>query len=177
LGANGSHQIDLMRYWLGDVGAISGQVAVMVPDRRDKNTGEAWTATADDQISFMAEMTNGALVNVFLSGVARHGTGNSTLIFGSEGTIKLADGDEKLLFARPGEDFQDLSETDPHASLPGINKGIWNVSVVGMMGAITDAIRDQQPIQNAATFYDGWKCQLTMDAVRQSWQERRWISL
>lgn len=177
LGANGSHQIDLLRYWLGEVGAVSGQVATMVPDRRDKNTGEPWTATADDQVSFTLEMQSGALVSVFLSGAARHGTGNSSQIFGSEGTIKLADADEKLLVARAGEDFADLSETDPNAALPGINKGIWNVSVVAMMAAIMDAIRSGQPVQTAATFDDGWRCQLVMDAVRQSSAERRWIGI
>lgn len=105
LGANGSHQIDLLRYWLGDIGAIDGQIATMVPKRRDKHTGEPWTATADDQVSFTAEMRNGALASVFLSGAARHNMGNHVKIFGSEGTIKLADADEKLWVARAGEDF------------------------------------------------------------------------
>ncbi len=176
LGANGSHQIDLLRYWLGDIGAISGQVATMVPNRVDKTTGEPWTATADDEVSFTLEMQNGALVTVFLSGVARHNMGNHTHIFGSEGTIKLADADEKLLVARVGEDFADVSEDDPNAALPGINKGIWNVSVVGMMRELTDAIRTGQPPQTAATFADGLAAQIAMDAVRQSSAERRWMT-
>jgi len=58
------------------------------------------------------------------------------MIFGSEGTIKLFDADEKLLVARAGEDFQDLSEADPNAGLEGVGKGIWNVSVVAMMQEI-----------------------------------------
>lgn len=177
LGANGSHQIDLIRYWLGDMGAISGQIATMVANRRDKTTGEAWTATADDQASFTAEMQNGALVSVFLSGAARHNMGNRTEIFGSEGTITLLDADEKLMVARAGEAFQDMSETDPNASLPGVGKGIWNVSVVAMMHEIADAIRANRRTETAATFDDGLKCQLAMDAVRQSSKERKWINL
>ncbi|MBL8131552.1 MAG: Gfo/Idh/MocA family oxidoreductase [Anaerolineae bacterium] len=177
LGANGSHQIDLIRYWLGDVGAVSGQITTMVPNRRDKNTGEPWTATADDQVSFTLEMQNGALVSVFLSGAARHNIGNSSMIFGSEGSIKLADADEKLWVARAGEDFAEVTEIDPNASLPGVNKGIWNVSVVGMMQEIMAAIRESRPVTSAATFVDGWKCQLVMDGVRQSWSEHRWIKL
>jgi predicted dehydrogenase len=175
LGANGSHQIDLLRYWLGDIAAISGQVATMVPNRVDKATGEPWTATADDQVSFSAEMQNGALVSVFLSGAARHNIGNHVHIFGSEGTIKLADADEKLWLAHAGEDYADVSETDPNASLPGIGKGIWNVSVVAMMQAIASAIREQRPLQTGATFADGLAAQIAMDAVRQSSAERRWI--
>lgn len=177
LGANGSHQIDLLRFWLGDFGAVSGQVATMVPNRIDKQTGQAWTATADDQVSFTAEMQSGALASVFISSAARHNIGNQTQIFGSEGTIKLADADERLLVARTGEDFQDMSEDDPNASLPGIGKGIWNVSVVAMMQEMMGAIRDRRPLQAGATFADGLRCQIVMDAVRQSSSERRWITL
>ncbi len=177
LGANGSHQIDLLRYWLGDIGAIDGQIATMVPNRRDKHTGEPWTATADDQVSFTAEMRNGALASVFLSGAARHNMGNHVQIFGSDGTIKLADADEKLWVARAGEDFQDMSETDPNAALPGIGKGIWNVSVVAMMQEIISAIRAGRETQTAATFADGLRTQIAMDAVRLSSRERRWVQL
>lgn len=177
LGANGSHQIDLLRFWLGDIASISGQVAVMVPDRIGRDTGESWVATADDQASFTAEMTNGALVNVFMSGAARHTMGNHTWIFGSEGTIKLSNDDEKLLVARAGEDFVDMSETDPNASLPNVGKGIWNVSFVGLMQEFTAAIREERRLKAGATFEDGLKCQIAMDAVRRSSEERRWIDL
>ncbi len=177
LGANGSHQIDLLRFWLGDLGAINGQLATMVPDRVDKTTGQPWTATADDQVSFLAEMQNGALASVFLSGAARHSTGNHVQIFGSEGTIMLADADEKLLVARAGEQFQDMSEPDPNASLPGIGKGIWNVSFVGLIHEAAAAIREGRQPAWGATFADGLKCQQAMDAVRQSSRERRWVAL
>jgi predicted dehydrogenase len=177
LGANGSHQIDLLRFWLGDIGAISGQLATMVPNRIGKQTGEPWTATADDQVSFTAEMQSGAIVSVFLSGAARHGVGNHVEIFGSEGTIMLADKDERLLVARAGEEFQDMSETDPTADRPGVGKGIWNVSFVGLIQEATAAIREKRATREGATFADGLKCQQAMDAVRQSWAERRWIAL
>jgi predicted dehydrogenase len=177
LGANGSHQIDLLRFWLGDLGAISGQLATMVPNRLDKTTGAAWVATADDQVSFTAEMQNGALASVFMSSAARHNIGNQVHIFGSEGTIKLADSDEKLWVARAGADFQDMSESDPNASLPGVGKGIWNVSVVAMMQEVTTAIRERCPPTWGATFADGLKCQQAMDAIRLSSKERRWVTL
>jgi predicted dehydrogenase len=176
LGANGSHQIDLLRFWLGDLGAISGQLTTMVPNRTDKTSGTPWVATGDDQFSFTAEMKNGALASVFVSSAARHNIGNSVQIFGSDGTIKLADGDEKLLLARTGEDFQDVSETDPNAALPGIGKGIWNVSFVALMQETMGAIREKRPLKEGATFADGLKCQEAMDALRRSSKERRWVN-
>ncbi len=177
LGANGSHQLDLLRWWLGDIGAITGHVATMVAQRTDKNTGEPWTATADDEVSFFAEMKNGALATVVLSGAARHGAGNYVQIFGSEGTILLSNDDEKLRVARAGEDFQDMSQTDPNASLPGIGKGIWNVSFVALANELIGAIRERRPLREGATFADGLKTQEAIDAVKQSWAERRWINL
>lgn len=177
LGANGSHQLDLLRFWLGDIGAICGQVATMVPNRVDPKTGEAWTATADDVVSFSLEMQNGAWASVFLSGVARHNMGNHVQIFGSEGSILLSNDDEKLMVAKAGEPFEDMSETDPNADLPGIGKGIWNVSFVALMQELTAAIREGRPTRAGATFADGLKTQQAMDAVHQSYAERRWITL
>lgn len=177
LGANGSHQFDLLRFWLGDIDSISGHITTMVPNRKDKNTGEPWTATADDQVNFTATMKNGALASYFLSSAARHTPGNTVQIFGSEGTIRISNDDEKLWVARVGEDYQDLSETDPNASIAGIGKGIWNVSFVNLMRELTDAIREGRPVTHAATFADGMKAQQAMDAVKQSWEERRWVNL
>ena len=177
LGANGSHQLDLLRFWLGDIGAINGQIATMVPNRIDKHSGQAWVATADDQASFLAEMQNGALCSVFMSGAARHGVGNHTQIFGSEGTILLSNSDEKLLVAKVGEDYVDMSETDRNADLPGVNPGIWNVSFVGLMRELTTAIQEKRSIVWGASFADGHQTQIAMDAIRQSSQERRWIPL
>ncbi len=177
LGANGSHQLDLLRFWLGDIGAVSGQLATLAAARLDKTTGAPWTASADDQFSFTAEMRSGALCSVFVSSAARHGAGNQTQIFGSEGTIMLADGDEKLLVARAGEDFQDMSLRDSNADLPGLGAGIWNVSFVALMQELTAAIRERRQLAWGATFADGHQCQIAMDAIRRSSQERRWVAL
>ena len=112
-----------------------------------------------------------------LSGAARHGTGNQTQVFGSEGTITLADNDERLLVAKAGEDFVDMSERDPNADLDGIGGGIWNVSFVALMQELTAAIREERSLSWGATFADGHLCQIAMDAVRQSHVERRWVNL
>lgn len=177
LGANGSHQIDLLRFWLGEIGALTGQIATMVPNRIDKTTGEPWTATGDDQFSFTAEMKNGALASIFVSSVARHNMSNQVQIFGSEGTIRLADSDEKLLVARADGDFEDMSEQDPNAALPGVLKGIWNVSFVSLIHEATAAIREKRRTRQGSTFWDGLQNQIAMDAVRRSWAERRWVTL
>lgn len=177
LGASGSHMIDLLRFWLGDIGAVSGQVATMAPERFDKDTGARWRATADDHFSFTAEMRNGALCSVTVSFSGRHGHGNHAQIFGSEGTIMLSESDEKLLMALAGEEMQDMSLRDPNSKLPGIGTGIWNVSFVALMEELTAAIREERQLAWGATFEDGHQCQIALDALRQSSRERRWVAL
>lgn len=175
LGANGSHQVDLLRWWLGEVAWVSGAAPVMVPGRVDPATGESWTATADDMAFFTLETTSAAVAQVFMSGVAAHGMGNATRIFGSGGTITLSNSDERLLFAPAGGDFEDITVSDPNAALPGINAGIWNVSVVALMQELASAIREGRKPARGATFADGLANQRVLDAVRISGAERRWV--
>ena len=175
LGANGSHQTDLLRWWLGEVAWVTGAAPVMVPDRIDPASGEAWRATADDLAHFTLEMESGAIAQVFMSGVAAHGTGNQTRIFGSEGTIVLDNADERLLLAKDGGDFEDVTVPDPNAALPGVNHGIWNVSVVALMQELCAAVREGRKPSQGATFADGLANQIVLDAVRISGAERRWV--
>lgn len=177
LGANGSHQIDLLRWWLGEVCAVSAQLATLTVERRDPDSGKAWQATADDLSHLSLAFEGGALAHVLISGVARHELGNHTQVFGSEGTILLSDDDEILRLARAGEGFEDVSEADPHARLPGILPRVWNVSVVGLLEELISAIREGRPVSEGATFADGLRCQEVMDAARLSSAQRRWIDI
>jgi len=175
LGANGSHQVDLLRWWLGAVSWVTGAAPVMVPQRRDPASGEAWTATADDVAYFTAEMASGAVAQVFISAVAARTMSNVTQLFGSRGTLLLDNQDERLWLARGSSAFEDISVADPNAGLPGVGAGIWNVSVVGLLQALGAAIQQGHRLPQAATFADGLATQCVLDAVRLSGTERRWV--
>ena len=177
LGANGSHQVDLMRWWFGEVGAVLGIVETMIPDRLDKHTGEPWTATADDYDHLLLELERCRRADVVMSGVARHNMDNVTEIYGSEGTIVLTNKDERLLVGAPGKDLEDVSVADPNAQLPGVNKGIWNVSFVALMQELCAAVREGRAPNEGATFEDGWRNQAVLDAAKRSHAERCWVSL
>jgi predicted dehydrogenase len=177
LGANGSHQTDMLRWWLGEPTAVVGQALTVVPDRVDKATGEAWTATADDLSHFMLEMPGGALAQVFMSGVAAVNMGNETQVFGSKGALTLSNSDERLYFAKAGQGFEEITVPDPTAELAGLNKGIWNVSVVSALRELCAAIAEGRELRQGATFVDGLRNQLVLDAVRASTASRRWESL
>ncbi len=177
LGANGSHNVDLLRWWLGEVAAVSGETRTLVPDRLDKTTGAPWTADADDFVSFRLEMRSGAVAEVVISAAARHGVDNTIQIFGSEGTITLSGTTETLKVAKAGGTFEDISLADPNAGLDGIGPGVWNVSVVAALRELAAAISESRQVREGATFLDGWRNQVVLDCVRRSTEERRWIEV
>ena len=177
LGATGSHQVDLLRWWFGEIMAVSGQVKTIVPDRIDKTTGRKWTATADDFVQFTAELRTGALASVTISTIARHARGNDLSIYGSEGTVTLSNDTERLLYAPAGKPLSELQVEDPYAALDGLNPGIWNQSVVGALRELCGAITEGRRLREGATFADGLRNQRVLDAIKQSERERRWISL
>lgn len=177
MGANGSHQVDMLRWWLGEPASVIGQALTVVPDRVCKVTGEAWVATSDDLSHMTLEMQSGALAQVFMSGVAVANMGNETQVFGSKGTITLSNSDEKLYFAKAGESFNDISVEDPNASLEGLNKGIWNVSVTAALQELCAAITEDRGLKRGASFVDGLRNQMVVDAVFASTASRRWEDL
>jgi predicted dehydrogenase len=177
LGANGSHNVDLLRWWLGEVASVSGETRTLIPDRLDKATGAPWTADADDFCSFRMEMRSGAVAEIVMSAAARHGVENTVQVFGSEGTIALSATTEVLQVATVGGSFEDVTIKDPNASLPGVNAGVWNVSVVALMRELAGAIVEKRPLAEGATFRDGWLNQIVLDCVRRSSAERRWVEV
>lgn len=177
LGANGSHQVDMLRWWLGEPSSVVGQALTILPDRVDKASGAPWTATADDLSHLTLQFPTGALAQVFMSGVAANNIGNETQIFGSKGTLTLSNSDEKLYFAKAGQGFDDISVPDPNAQLENLNKGIWNVSVLAALSELVAAIKEERALTQGATFVDGVRNQTVLDAVLASTKDRCWKDL
>ena len=177
LGANGSHQVDLLRWWFGEIRSVCGQVRTVVPARVDKVSGEAWTATADDYVHFLADLGEGAMASVQISTVARHGLGSETQICGSEGTITLSNDTERLMYGRAGEPLAEVHVPDPYEGLAGLGAGIWNRSVVGELRELCSAVVEGRPLRQGATFVDGLRNQRVLDAVQEAERTRRWVDL
>ena len=177
LGANGSHQVDLLRWWLGEITAVSGSVRTMVPNRIDRATGQPWTATADDFVQFSAQFASGALGTVLISTIAHHGAINETTLHGSRGTIILSNDTEKLFLGEAGQPLVEVDVPNPYENLEGVGKGIWNQSVVGALQELCGAILEQRPLREGATFLDGLRNQRVLDAIRQSEAARSWIAV
>jgi predicted dehydrogenase len=177
LGAMASHYIDQLRWWVGEILAVQGRLSTLVPQRRLPDGSGMHAVETDDACTFLVEFAGGGEGTVFLSTVAYHPQGYRAEAFGDDGTLIL-DAQERLWGAKRGEDsLAELTVPDPAVDLEGIEKSLWARSFVHLtdhvLGAIAAGVRPTQ----AATFEDGLACQRVMDAIRLSWQERRWVDL
>ncbi len=85
LGAVGSHQVDLLRYWLGDVAAVTGTAMPVVPERPLPDGSGRRAVTADEFSTFSLRFRSGAVGTVFLSAVATHTVGPRVEVWGDGG--------------------------------------------------------------------------------------------
>lgn len=166
LGAQASHQIDLLRYWLGEVEAVSGATATFITERPFE--GRSRRVTSEDFTAFALRVRSGAVATVVLSVVAAHLEGPRIELWGEDGSLRL-DGQERLWGARRGEEWRELTEPETVAAPPGMDYApLWGLSFVRLTDHLVHAILEGRPVAPAATFEDGLAVQQVMDAVREA---------
>ncbi len=99
LGAIGSHWIDSLRWWLGDVARVSCELAVSSPSRPTSEGGIA-EVSADDTAQLLLRMRRGAIATIQLSNAVRHPS-RRVILYGSRGTIVIG-GDGRVMLSRSG---------------------------------------------------------------------------
>jgi len=172
LGAQGSHQVDLLRYWLGEVTAVTGGTETYIAER--PADGARRRVSADDFAVCALRFRSGAVGTILLSVVAAHGEGPRIELWGDEGSLRL-DARERLWGARRGGEWQELTEPETLAPPPGMEyPALWGLSFVRLADHLVGAILDGTPLEPAATFVDGLQVQQVLDAVRDAgrmWRE------
>jgi len=168
LGAVGSHQVDLLRYWLGEITAVTGTADPVVPERPLPDGAGRRPVTADEFTTFSLRFRSGAVGTVFLSCVAAHGVGPRIEVWGDEGHL-LLDAEDRLWGARRGEDLVELTEPETLAPPPGMEYvSLWGVSFVRLVDHLVQAALEGAPVEPAATFRDGLAVQRVLDGVRRT---------
>jgi predicted dehydrogenase len=189
-GAHGdmnAHLVDLARYLVGEIEAVSGDQEIFVKERplaEGKGTG---TVTADDATYFLARFRDGAL-GAFLA--TRMATGRKNYlrleIFGSEGSLafNLERLNELEFYSAKDEGteqgFRTILVTEssqPYVSAwwpPGHIIG-WEHTFIHEVSDLLTAIDKGEAVY--PDFYDGLRCQQVLDAVSQSTLEGRWLDV
>ncbi|HLN64345.1 MAG TPA: Gfo/Idh/MocA family oxidoreductase [Symbiobacteriaceae bacterium] len=176
LGALGSHLVDTLRWFFGDLKAVSGITTAHVDVR------EGQPADADDTFAFLAQLGGKATGVVQFFQHAHHGFGLRVEAFGTKGTLVLVD-DNKVLGARAGESLAEIP-LETSIRIEGLTYpeklDARTYPFVVLVDNLVAALRGNPrtgPRGAYATFRDGAAVQAVLDAVRQSHAERRWVDV
>jgi predicted dehydrogenase len=166
----GSHYIDCLRHWFGEVESVSGDVTNFSPER----TGESGPVKpdADDTFSFTLRFAKGGWAQVTGSRAMSLGSGPSVEVYGSNGTIVQPQtginppahgtllggqwGDEKLQELETPKRLQPFQDERDDRLMP------FRLLVREFLRGI------EEGTSPAPNFYDGFRCQQVLDAVRES---------
>ena len=174
LRAAGSHYLDALRWWLGDVKAVSGTTSTMIRQRRFADSHEMGSVSADDNFAVLLKFVSGAMATVTYSSTAAFEAGEQIILSGSDGLLMMT-GDRKLYGAKRGGGLEEkgipthltdeVSPSDhPLAGPTELLLRVW-------IGAIRTG-EVQSP-----SFRDGMKVQELMDGAVRSSQLGRWIEV
>lgn len=173
LGDLGSHAIDLAQFVSqSSYESVVTQMDTFVKERKLPEGGGTGMVDVDDSCNFMAQMKNGASASFQISRFA-FGRGNYQRmeIYGSQGAVVYT------LDARPGEDEIEICagpayrDTNVFTKLPVPDR-----YKADQMQAFADIISGGGD-GLTATIRDGYENQRVLDAVEQSFRERRWVAL
>jgi predicted dehydrogenase len=175
----GSHYIDGLRHWLGDVESVSGEVTNFSPERL--RGAETVLADADDTFLCHLRFRNGALAQVIGTRAAPFGSGQAIELYGSEGALVLPQrgvnppAHGEVLGARLGEErLQELALPERLVQLSDDR----DERLAPFRLLTREFLRGiESGTSPAPSFLDGLRCQQVMDAVRESAATGRRVDL
>jgi len=180
LGALGSHYIDGLRYWFGEVATVTGRLDALRPELRDPATGRTVQTETDDTFSFTLGFEHGCTATMTASFAATPARGARIAVMGDEGTLiaeqpgpnPMEDG--IVIASRHGAPLAPL-HTPPHYT-PFTDARDHRLMAFRLL------VRDftagiEQGVSPAPNFTDGLRCQEVMDAVRESAETGRTVRI
>lgn len=180
LGALGSHYIDGLRYWFGDVATVRGSVWRSSPDFIDPATGKPAKSDTDDSFWFSVTFKNGGTATMAASSAVKPGRGARISVMGSKGTLyaeqpgpnPLEDGG--VLGGQNGQPLKEL-ET-PAKYMPFTDRRDPRLMAFRLL--VREFTRGiDEGTSPAPNFTDAWRCQEVLDAVRTSAENGTTISV
>ncbi|MBA2341243.1 MAG: Gfo/Idh/MocA family oxidoreductase [Pyrinomonadaceae bacterium] len=184
LGAIGSHAVDSFRWLLGaEVEQVFCSLQTHVRERAEAETGETRKVTTDDEVNMlirfidnelMKEATGAISLSVVEPGEAAH----RAEVFGERGALAVGEmGD--LWSADVGAGKWTLVQEGSGEVAAGIPKDSgWGRGFTEFAQRIVEALREGRgSVEGAATFEDGYRTQLVLDAARRSHEKGCWAKI
>jgi predicted dehydrogenase len=183
LGAIGSHAIDSFRWVLdAEVSEVCCVLSTHVGERPDKTSGTLRPVTADDTVRMLlrfaeSPLTKGATGAASLSVVESGKSQNQLEVYGSSGALMVEESGE-LWHSPAGSGVWRPVEVEQDSVAPGMRDGSWSRGFTTFSRAIIAAlIEGRNTVSGAATFADGYRVQLVLDAARASNERGSWAKV
>jgi predicted dehydrogenase len=190
LGALGSHAIDLLRWFLGDVHSVGAALAAYVGERYRSGDMAPARVDSDDHAAFMLRFAGAppVIASVVVSAVSHRAAGLRLELFGDAGMLRFdeaarlwgsrRDAEARSESAQPP--LEDLTWREPVGaedlrSVPDTLFGRSFLLFARAMVATLEGGGDAVP--GAATFADGLAVQRVLDAAGVASRERRWVDV
>ena len=183
LGAIGSHVVDSFRSMLStEITHALGMLTTHIKQRPDKNNGGQRAVTTDDEAKLLfrfadgphtQDATGGASISVVESGKYE----NRLEIYGTKGALMVEETGELWLSPTGSGTWRPVQVEQDHMA-QGMREGSWSRGFTAFSVAIVEALRaGKTTVKDAATFEDGYRVQLVLDAVRASNESGCWVTV
>ncbi len=180
LGALGSHYIDGLRFWFGEVASVSGRLATLRPDLVDTATGKKVEAETDDSFLLTLTFKNGGMATMIASFAVTPTRGAKIVVMGDNGTLIAEQPGPNpmengvVVASRNGAPLQELKT--PAQYTPFTDARDHRLMAFRLL------VRDfttgvEQGTSPAPNFTDGLRCQQVLDAVHESSESGRTVYL
>jgi predicted dehydrogenase len=174
LGAIVSHVFDSLRWFTkADIASVFCQMQTHVKEKRDEKSGEMKPVTTDDESNLIlrfadSELVEDATANVSCSMVEYPVYQNRVEFFGTTGAIRV-EYDGEFFIGKAGEEAWSRVDVDFNEGVEGARATGWNNGFLAFAKEIIKSLKEEKTeVENAATFEDGYKIQLLLDAARES---------
>lgn len=183
LGAIGSHAVDALSWLTGaHVSEVFCRLATHVAERADERTGKARRVTSDDEANLLLRLAGAGAVSetataaLSLSMVEAGEPTHRIEVFGERGALKIEGA--RLWHADVGAGRWQEIEVAESPLAAGMRDGEWSRGFTVFSQKIIDALSEgRTSVEGAATFDEGHRTQLVLDAARRSHAESRSVVL
>ena len=183
LGAIGSHVVDSFRWMLStEVSHALGMLSTHIKQRPDKSNGGMRDVTTDDEAKLLfrfadgphtQEATGGASISVVESGKYE----NRLEIYGTKGSLMVEETGELWLSPIGSGTWRPVQVEQDHMA-QGMRPGSWSRGFTQFAVAIVEIMRaGRTTVKDAASFEDGYRAQLVLDALRASNESGCWVTV
>jgi predicted dehydrogenase len=183
LGAIGSHVVDSFRWMLStEVTRAFGMLTTHITERPDKSSGGTRTVTTDDEAKLLFHFADGphtrsttgaAALSVVESGKYE----NRLEIYGTKGALMVEETGELWLSPTGSGTWRPVQVDQDHMA-QGMRESSWSRGFTAFACRIVEAMRSgKKTVDNAASFEDGYRVQVVLDAIRESNERGCWVDI